>query len=87
MTKKWTEYLPWDVYHRLCECRTLREDVPLLVNAKWYAMKEAGKDKDGFTKEDALVCILDLLDSNSQYLDLTRAEYDALKAERKGASK
>lgn len=79
MAKKWTEYLPRDVYHRLCECRTRREDVETLVNVKWYAMTLDGKDKEGFTKEDALVCILDLLDSNSQYLDLTRAEYDALK--------
>jgi hypothetical protein len=43
-------------------------------------MREKGKDREGYTKEDALVCVLDLLDCNSQYIDLTRAEYDALKA-------
>lgn len=79
--KKWTEYLSADVYRRLCECRTRREDLRPLVDAKWYAMKQAGKDKDGFTKEDALVQILDWCDSNDQWFDLTRAEYDALKGE------
>lgn len=79
MTKKdWTWNLPGEVYHRLCECRTRRSDLETLVNAKWYAMVQSGKDKQGFTKEDALVYILDLLDCNSQWFDLTRAEYDAL---------
>ena len=45
------------------------------------AMIEAGKREQGFTKEDALVQILDLLDSNGQFFDLSRAEYDGLKYE------
>ena len=81
MKKCWTDYLPGNVYRRLCECRNTKIDVQTLVNVKWYAMKLDGKDKDGFAKEDALVYILDLLDMNGQYLDLTRAEYDVLKAE------
>lgn len=76
--KNWTEFLPSGVYSRLCACRSRRDDLETLVNVKWYAMKQAGKDKEGFTKEDALVCILDLLDCNSQFFDLTRCEYDAL---------
>lgn len=79
--KKWYEYLPEDVYMRLCNCRSRRSDLRVLVNCKWYAMKEAGKDKLGFSKEDALVQILDLLDMNGQFCDISRAEYDALKAE------
>ena len=79
--KKWYEYLPGDVYMRLCNCRSRRDDLQTLVNCKWYAMKEAGKDKAGFTKEDALVQILDLLDMNGQFCDISRAEYDALKSE------
>ncbi len=78
MTKRWTDLLPGDVSRRLAECRNTRDDVQILVNVKWAFMKERGKDKEGFTKEDALVDILDLLDSNSQYLDLSREEYDAL---------
>lgn len=79
--KHWTSRLPADVYGRLCSCRSSRHDLQTLVNVKWTTMKEAGKDKEGFTKEDALVEILDLLDCNNQYTDLTRAEYDALIAE------
>ena len=78
MAKRWTDLLPGDVSRRLAECRNTRADVQILVNVRWAFMKEQGKDKEGFTKEDALVDILDLLDSNSQYLDLSREEYDAL---------
>lgn len=78
MKKKWTDNLPNDVYDRLCHCRTIRSDLPALVNAKWLSFVENGKADQGFTKEDALVDILDLLDCNSQYLDLTREEYESL---------
>lgn len=77
----WTDGLPADVYHRLCECRSRREDIETLVNVKWAAMVAAGKREEGFKKEDALVQILELLDSNDQFFDLSRAEYDGLKYE------
>lgn len=76
--KKWTEHLEGTVYTRLCECRNTRSDLPKLVNARWLFYKESGKDTQGFTKEDALVDILELLDSNSQYIDLTHDEYNEL---------
>ena len=79
--KQWTDNLPKDVYRRLCECRNSREDIETLVNIRWTAMIAAGKREQGFTKEDALVFILDLLDSNGQFFDPTRAEYDSLKRE------
>lgn len=79
--KRWTDSLPADVYNRLCNCHSRRSDIETLVNVKWAAMVVAGKKDAGFTKEDALVSILDLLDSNGQFFDLTRAEYDALKYE------
>ena len=46
-------------------------------------MKSKGNDKEGFTKEDALVDILDWLDSNCQWelANITREEWDALKEE------
>lgn len=78
MKKKWTDNLTNAVYDRLCHCRTIRADLPELVNAKWLSYIENGKADRGFTKEDALVDILDLLDSNSQYLDLTKEEYEEL---------
>ena len=70
-----------DVYGRLCSCSNTKEDLPYLVNIRWMWMQNKGKDKDGFTKEDALVDILEWLDSNSQWqlADLTREEYDELK--------
>lgn len=74
----WMNHLPGDVLIRLCNCRTLQKDLPILVGAKWYAMKEAGKDKAGFTKEDALISILELCDANGRYFDLSREEYDEL---------
>lgn len=77
----WTDKLPGDVRNRLGNCRSRRSDIEILVNVKWAAMVEEGKREQGFMKEDALVCILDLLDSNGQFVDLTRAEYDSLKRE------
>ena len=77
----WMDKLPADVYSRLAACRSRRSDIGILVNCKWAAMVEAGKRDEGFTKENALVSILDLLDSNDQFVDLTRAEYNALIAE------
>ena len=31
MKKKWTDYLSEEVYVRLCECRTIKADIPELV--------------------------------------------------------
>lgn len=83
MANNWTDKLPADVCGRLAACRSLRSDLPILVNVKWASMVEAGKKAEGFTKEDALVQILDLLDCNGQYrlADLTWAECDALASE------
>lgn len=78
MKMKWTDQLSDDVYCRLCSCRTIKADLPELVNARWLAYKETGKDKQGFIKEDALVAILELLDSNSCLFDLSEGEYNNL---------
>lgn len=63
----WTERLNSDVFERLGNCKSRKSDLPDLVNAKWASLKQAGKDKEGFTKEDALISVLELLDSNGQY--------------------
>lgn len=77
---KWTDCLNSEVSERLGNCRSLKSDLPDLVNAKWASLKQAGKDKEGFTKEDALVSVLELLDCNGQDLgaDLTVDEYNEL---------
>ena len=74
----WTDKLESGVYERLCNCRSRKSDIEPLTNAKWAAMKEAGKDKQGFTKEDALVAVLEMLDCNGQCFDLTVDEYNEL---------
>lgn len=78
MKKNWKDNLSNEVYDRLCNCRTIKADLPELVNAKWLRYKDLGKAEQGFTKEDALVAVLELLDCNSCYIDLTTAEYNAL---------
>lgn len=75
---EWTKKLPEDIYTRLCYCTTMKKDIPTLVNAKWVAYKEESKDKKGFTKEDALIAILELLECNSITIDLTEEEYNEL---------
>lgn len=79
----WTKYLSNDVYMRLCECHTIKADLSALVNAKWLYIKDKGKDKQGWTKEDALVDVLELLECNSisWVWDLTKDEYNELKGE------
>lgn len=69
-----------DVYNRLCACRNTKDDIKCLVNIRWMWMISKGKDKKGFTKEDALVDILEWLDSNGQWemTDLTNDEYEEL---------
>ena len=73
---RWTEFLQQDVLARLANCCSRKQDIKHLVDArfKWY--RETGRDK--FTREDALLFVLDLIASNSQDIDLTEAEYKAL---------
>ena len=77
---RWMEFLKPDVYERLCNCRCIKADLPELINAKCKYYAENGMAE--FTREDALVAVLELLDCNNQneLADLTREEYDALKA-------
>lgn len=74
----WLKHLSADVFARLCSCQTARTDLPELVNAKWLSYKEDGKAEQGFTKEDALVAVLEHLDCNSQSFDLAADEYNNL---------
>lgn len=71
---EWIKNLPNDVFQRLFCCLSIKEDIPILVNARWSFMRDNPKYK-GFTKEDALISVLEILDSNSCYFDLTSDEY------------
>ena len=77
---KWTDNLPSAVYNRLCDCVNTKEDVSVLVNARWKWMQD---NKKPGTKEDALVYVFELLDSNGQedLCDVSRAEYIELCAD------
>lgn len=77
MATKWTDYLADDVYRRLCECRSTKSDIVPLTQAKWTKIKSIQSDiKYGATKADALVLVLEHLDFNNQYFDLTKDEWD-----------
>lgn len=82
MAKKWVDYLPCDVYKRLCECRSTKSDLVPLTQAKWIMIQNNHSDElFGATKDDALVLVLDHLDWNNQYFDLTKDEWDNIVAQ------
>ena len=68
-----------ECYLRLCECRSVKTDLPQLVNSVWLWWKETGKGKT-YTKADAVVYIMELLDANSQLelADMTVDEFNEL---------
>lgn len=76
--RNWVDMLPQEVCYRLADCITRKSDIPILVNAKWADMKRKGMRDKGFTKEDAVIYILELLDSNSCDFELTTDEYNEL---------
>lgn len=83
MKKRWVNNLPEDVYLRLCECRSVKSDLPILVDTRWKWMQEQGFCGNR-SKADAVDLVLELLDCNFQeYLtELTTAEYQELCAEK-----
>lgn len=62
-SKEWTYYLPYEVYLRLFECRTIKEDLLVLLHAKWQWAQDRGR-YNNYTKADFLDEILNLLDCN-----------------------
>ena len=72
------KYLSDAVANRLGNCRNLKSDLQELTDAMWKDLQDKGKDKQGFTKEDALIRVLEWLESNSQDFDLTREEWNEL---------
>ena len=70
----WCDGLPKYVYARLRCGKTRKSDLPILVDAKW----QSNKNTPGYAKEDALKSVLELLDHNGGFIELTNEEYDAL---------
>lgn len=79
----WMWNLPSDVCGRLGACHNTKEDISALVNIRWAWMKSHQEKFKKFTKEDALIYVLELLDANSQWqlANLTCDEYNELKRE------
>lgn len=74
---QWGDSLPDDVWNRLCHCRSRKEDVLPLAQAKWQYIKNKNRE---YTKEDALVCVIEHLDCNGQDFELTREEWNDILA-------
>ena len=62
------KYLSPEQYIRLCDCRSLKEDIEGIAKCFMLCRNKA--------PEDALVCTLEHLDCNSQSFELTRREYN-----------
>lgn len=72
----WFDYLPYNVRLRLAQCQTTKADLPILLDAKWRWAQDTGH-YNGYTKDDILVDILDLLDCNGlgSVTELTMEEW------------
>ena len=62
-TVSWLDYLTYSVRLRLAQCQTTKDDLSILLDAKLQWEQDTGH-YSGYTKEDLLVDILDLLDCN-----------------------
>lgn len=56
----WLDYLPHNVRLRLAQCQTTKDDLPILLEAKWRWAQDTGHYSRS-AKEDMLSNILDLL--------------------------
>ena len=55
--------MPYNVRLRLAQCQTIKDDLRILLDAKCQWAQDTGH-YNGYTKDDMLVDILDLLDCN-----------------------
>ena len=74
MKRRWTDLLTEEIYNRLANCRSIKKDIIPLTQAKWNSIKENGR----FTKEDALIFVLELLDCNGCEFDISTDEYNEI---------
>lgn len=72
----WLDYLPYNVRLRLVQCQTTKGDLSILLDAKWQWAQDTWH-YSGYTKEDLLADILDLLDCNGldSVTELTMEEW------------
>lgn len=79
----WVDYLPRNVYNRLASCLSTHGDIPILTEAKWKWVQDTGRKEKGYTKEDCLCDVLELLECNGleNITALTQEEWDKLTTE------
>lgn len=70
------DYLPYNVRLHFVQCQTTKGDLLILLNAKWQWAQDTGH-YNGYTKDDILADILDLLDCNGlgSVTELTMEEW------------
>ena len=75
-TVSWLDYLPYNVRLRLAQRQTTKGDLSILLDAKWQWAQDTGH-YNGYTKEDILADILNLLDCNDldSVTELTMEEW------------
>lgn len=66
----WLDYLHGEVYCRWLDRKTIKSDLPILLDTKWRWAQDTGH-YNGYTKQDILADILDALDRNGIY-DITK---------------
>ena len=74
MHLSWKRNLEKEIYYRLAQCSTIKEDLIPLVQARWDYIKHdcmCGKD-------DAIEFIMELLECNGIDFGLTEIEYDEI---------
>lgn len=73
----WERYLPKAVFYRLDECRTTKNDIPTLLDARWRHAQDTG---EGTTKEECLEEVVELLECNGleNITELTQEEWNKL---------
>ena len=69
--KNWTDLLDRDVYSRLANCTSTKEDILPLTQAYWNAF--GGKN---YAVGDALIAVLNIVNDPVQIVDLTEEERD-----------
>lgn len=78
----WVDRLPENMRTRLAECRTIKADLDTLIRTRWGWMKEHGQGPaKGYTKMDAAIAVMELIDANGQIIDPTVEEWEALCSE------
>ena len=62
--KSWAELPTYSVYNRLCNFLSHKADISILLDTRRQWIQDTGHDKQGYTKEDCLIYVLELLDGN-----------------------